>query len=87
VREVGKSYKKGPKFGFDNSDNFKNPNKKLRNITRNILKSYDEDIDDDLIIPDIEEVFGKSDKHRIYNEQVKKNPDSWNRGPDKRNMI
>jgi hypothetical protein len=83
---VGKSYRKNPIFKNSNaeSDRFgkTSANRKLRGKVREALKNYDPEIDEDIIIPEVEEVSDSLD----WPSDGKSYKPSWERGPDKRDM-
>lgn len=83
---MGKSYRKNPIFKNSNaeSDRFgkTSANRKLRGKVREALKNYDPEIDEDIIIPEVEEVSDSLD----WPSDGKSYKPSWERGPDKRDM-
>lgn len=83
---MGKSYRRNPIFKNNNaeSDRFgkTSANRKLRGKVREALKNYDPEIDEDIIIPEVEEVSDSWD----WPSDGKSYKPSWERGPDKRDM-
>jgi hypothetical protein len=83
---VGKSYRKNPIFKNTSaeSDRFgkTSANRKLRGKVREALKNYDPETDEDIIIPEVEEVSDSLD----WPSDGKSYKPSWERGPDKRDM-
>ena len=83
---MGKSYRKNPIFKNTNaeSDRFgkTSANRKLRGKVREVLKNYDPETDEDIIIPEVEEVSDSWD----WPSDGKSYKPSWERGPDKRDM-
>ena len=90
---MGKSYRKNPIFKNTTAESDRSGkqigNRKLRGEVKHALKNYDMDSDDDLVLPEADEVynvynFDSDGKH--YDHNVKLKRDSWNRGPDKREI-
>ena len=89
---MGKSYRKTPIFknaGESDKSSKKQCNKKLRGVTREALKHYDPNSDDDLVIPEQEEVmnvwtFDSDGKH--YSKDHERRFSGWDRGPNKREI-
>jgi len=90
---VGKSYRKNPIFKNTKVESDRSGkqigNRKLRGATREILKNYDPESDEDLILPEPNEVynvhhFDSDGKH--YSKDSRPNWGGWNRGPDKRDF-
>jgi len=89
---VGKSYRKNPIFkncGESDKSSKQIGNGKLRKATRAALKNYDLEHDDDLVLPEPNEVYNvhhhdSDGKH--YSKDHKERFSGWNRGPDKRDF-
>ncbi len=89
---MGKSYKKTPIFkiaGESDKSSKKQCNKKLRGATRDALKGYDPSGDEDLIIPEQEEImdvwtFNSDGKKYVHGEPERKQ--RWERTTDKRDI-
>lgn len=83
---MGKSYRKNPIFKNTSaeSDRFgkTSANRKLRGKVREALKNYDPEVDDDIVLPEVEEVSDSLD----WPSDGKSYKPSWERGPDKRDM-
>jgi hypothetical protein len=83
---MGKSYRKNPIFKNTNaeSDRFgkTTANRKLRGKVREVLKHYDPEIDEDIILPEINEISDEWD----FPSDGKSYIPTWQRGPDKRDM-
>ena len=84
---MGKSYRKNPIFKNTTAESDKASkkigNQKLRGATRAALKNYDPSSEDDLILPEPNEVYNIQNFESDGKHYVK---DKWNRGPDKRDM-
>ena len=89
---MGKSYRKNPIFkncGESDKSSKQIGNGKLRKATRAALKNYDVEQDDDLVLPEPNEVYNvhhhdSDGKH--YSKDHKERFSGWNRGPDKRDF-
>ena len=89
---MGKSYRKNPIFkncGESDKSSKQIGNGKLRKATRAALKNYDIEQDDDLVLPEPNEVYNvhhhdSDGKH--YSKDHKERFSGWNRGPDKRDF-
>ena len=89
---MGKSYRKNPIFkncGESDKSSKQIGNGKLRKATRAALKNYDIEQDDDLVLPEPDEVYNvhhhdSDGKH--YSKDHKERFSGWNRGPDKRDF-
>ena len=89
---MGKSYRKNPIFkncGESDKSSKQIGNGKLRKATRAALKNYDLEQDDDLVLPEPNEVYNvhhhdSDGKH--YSKDHKERFSGWNRGPDKRDF-
>ena len=90
---MGKSYRKNPIFKNTNADSDRSSkqigNRKLRGATRAALKNYDPELDDDLVLPEPNEVYNvylydSDGKH--YSKDTKPKHKGWDRGPDKREI-
>ncbi len=89
---MGKSYRKTPIFkvaGESDKSSKKQCNKKLRGATRDALKGYDPSGDEDLIIPEQEEVmdvwtFNSDGKKYVHD--VVEHKQRWERPADKRDI-
>ncbi len=89
---MGKSYRKNPIFkncGESDKSSKQIGNGKLRKATRAALKNYDLDQDDDLLLPDANEVYNvhhydSDGKH--YQKESKPKFSGWERGKDKRDF-
>ena len=89
---MGKSYRKNPIFkncGESDKTSKQIGNRKLRGATRAALKNYDPELDDDLVLPEPNEVYNvhhhdSDGKH--YSKDHKDRFSGWNRGPDKRDF-
>lgn len=89
---MGKSYRKNPIFknsGESDKTSKQIGNRKLRGAIRETLKSYDHQSDEDLILPEPDEVYNaylydSDGKH--YANDSKPRHKGWDRGPDKRNF-
>lgn len=83
---MGKSYRKTPIFKNTTAESDKSSkkigNQKLRGATRAALKNYDHESEDDLILPEPNEVYNIYK----YDSDGKHYQQGWNRGPDKRDM-
>lgn len=90
---MGKSYRKNPIFKNTTADSDRSGkqigNRKLRGATKHALKNYDVDSDDDLVLPEPDEVYNAynfDSDGKYYDHNVKLKRSSWNRGPDKREI-
>ena len=89
---MGKSYRKNPIFkncGESDKTSKQTGNRKLRGATRAALKNYDPEQDDDLVLPEPNEVYNvhlydSDGKH--YRHDVKTGNHHWERGKDKRDF-
>ena len=90
---MGKSYKKTPIFKNTKAESDRSSkqigNRKLRGATREALKNYDPKSDEDLVLPEPNEVynvynFDSDGKH--YSKDSQQKFSGWNRGPDKRDF-
>lgn len=89
---MGKSYRKNPIFkncGESDKTSKQIGNRKLRGATRAALKNYDPELDDDLVLPEPNEVYNvhlhdSDGKH--YRHDVKIGNNHWERGKDKRDF-
>lgn len=84
---MGKSYRKTPIFkvaGESDKSSKKQCNKKLRGATREALKCYDPSGDDDLIIPEQEEVMDVWTFKYVHD--VVEHKQRWERPADKRDV-
>lgn len=89
---MGKSYRKNPIFkntGESDKTSKQIGNRKLRGATRAALKNYDLEQDDDLVLPEANEVYNvhhydSDGKH--YRHEAKSNTGRWERGKDKRDF-
>lgn len=89
---MGKSYRKNPIFknaGESDKSSKQIGNRKLRGATRAALKNYDPEQDDDIVLPEPNEVYNvhnyDSDGKR-YRPESKPNFSGWDRGKDKREI-
>lgn len=87
---MGKSYRKNPIFKNTTADSEKRDkqicNRKVRGATRAALKNYNPETDEDLVLPEPNEVhnvhlFDGDGKHYAYEGRW-----NWDRGPDKRDL-
>lgn len=89
---MGKSYRKNPIFkncGESDKTSKQIGNGKLRKATRAALKNYDRESEEDILLPEPNEVynvhnFDSDGKH--YSKDHKERFSGWNRGPDKREI-
>ena len=90
---MGKSYRKNPIFKNTTADSDRSGkqigNRKLRGEVKHALKNYDAVSEDDLVLPEPDEVynaynFDSDGKHYDHNVKLKRS--TWNRGPDKREI-
>lgn len=83
---MGKSYRKNPIFKNTSADSDRVgkqiANRKLRGKVREALKGYDPESEDDMVIPETDEVY---DSWNFPGDGKSYKP-SWDRGPDKRDM-